>query len=223
MGKGLLGIALVLLVGSAAHLEAQDNRENDCTLFGDCKPSQAWDAPTFMSPGSHNDLGIYFIKPKDSDWGIAGTWRSGGALQLGVRGEYIQILSIGGVTDSRWGLGAEAKGGLGPVAPPLAMNWTAGIGALFGQGASFLTVPVGLSLGLHLASGGLVLTPYVHPRIALAYTSVQNGPSRTDALFNTDLGADLDLGSPLIVRIGGTLGDTPAIGAGLAIKLGRRY
>jgi hypothetical protein len=178
--------------------------------------TSGWDSPSFQSPGPHNDLGAYFIRPKDTDWGIAGTWRQSGGLNLGIRGEYVQILS--GV--SRWGLGAEVKGGLGPVAPPLAFNWTAGFGGLFGSGASVLSIPVGLTLGLHLNGGGLVLTPYVHPRVALAIISPDRGEGdRTSEFrFDTDLGADLDLTPTLILRLGGTFGDQPGWGVGLAVR-----
>jgi hypothetical protein len=112
MGKGFAALGVLLVALAPMGLAAQ---------------TSAWDASSFQSPGSHDDLGAYFIRPKDTDWGIAATWRQSGGLNLGIRGEYVQILS--GV--SRWGFGAEARGGLGPVGPPLALAWTAGVGALF--------------------------------------------------------------------------------------------
>lgn len=188
------------------------------------KPLAAWDGPDFMAPGPENLLGAYYIKPRDTDGGVAVTWRSGGPLNLGVRGDYVHS-----VFGNSWGIGGEAKGGIGPVAPPLAINWTAGIGALItsasdgsGDGESDLRVPVGLSLGLHLVSGELVLTPYVHPRVSLAYVSFNNGGgSDTSVEFDTDVGADLQLSPGFVLRLGGTFGDQPALGAGLAINLGR--
>ncbi len=188
------------------------------------KPLAAWDGPDFMAPGPESLLGAYYIKPRDTDGGVAVTWRSGGPLSLGVRGDYVHS-----VFGTSWGIGGEAKGGIGPVAPPLAINWTAGIGALItsasdgsGAGESDLRVPVGLSLGLHLVSGELVLTPYVHPRVSLAYVSFNNGGgSDTTVEFDTDVGADLQLSPGFVLRLGGTFGDQPALGAGLAINLGR--
>lgn len=183
-----------------------------------------WDTPSFMAPGREDALGIYLIKPRDTDFGIAGTWRTGGPLNLGVRGDYIQITE--GL--SQWGIGADAKGGLGEFAAPIAVNWTLGIGATSGAGATLLRVPLGLTLGAHLVSPGLRLTPYVHPRVSFVYTSFdrqfQGEPRESDSTFefDTDLGADLDLGQ-IIIRVGGTIGDQPAFGAGLAFKLRRAF
>ncbi len=203
VASGLTLLALLVLAPSG--LEAQH------------KLIAAWDGPSFMAPGPENDIGVYYIKPSDTDGGVAFTWRSGAGLNLGVRGEYVKD-----IFGDHWGIGGEAKGGIGPVAPPLAINWTAGIGALIGSGESDLRVPVGLSLGLRLVSGQLILTPYVHPRVSLAYVSFDNnGGSDTSIEFDTDVGADLQLMPGLVLRLGGTFGDQPALGAGLAVQLGR--
>lgn len=208
-----LGLAAALTQLGAAGVQAQS-----------FKPIAAWDGPDFMAPGPENDIGVYYIHPRDSDGGVAATWRSGSGLNLGVRGDYIHS-----VFGNSFGIGGEAKGGIGAVAPPLVINWTAGIGALItsasdqsGAGESDLRVPVGLSIGLRLVSGGLVLTPYVHPRVSLAYVSFNNGGgSDTSVEFDTDLGADLQLTPGVVLRLGGTFGDQPAFGAGLALALGR--
>ncbi len=192
-----------------------------------------WDAPSFQSPVVHNDLGVYFLKPTDTDWGFAGTWESGESrgLNLGVRGQFVQIVS--GLT--QWGVGATLKGGIGPVAPPLLIDWTGGIGATSGAGVTVLRIPVGLSLGARLASPGLVLIPYVHPRVSFAYFSFdqpqfgdfgQETGSTSELEFDTDLGLDVDLMSPIIIRIGYTIGgnsERNTFGAGIAFKLGHRY
>ncbi len=208
---GLAGAALAPLTTTS--LQAQS-----------FKPIAAWDGPDFMAPGPESGIGVYYIHPRDTDGGVAATWRSGSGLNLGVRGDYIH--SIFG---SSWGIGGEAKGGIGAMAPPLVINWTAGIGALItsasdgsGAGESDLRVPVGLSIGLRLVSGGLILTPYVHPRVSLAYVSFNNGGgSDTSVEFDTDVGADLQLTPGVTLRLGGTFGDQPALGAGLALALGR--
>ena len=209
MRKWLVALALAFSAWAPAALQAQ---------------TRAWAAPSFMAPIRDDDIGLYFIKPKDTDWGIAGTWRQSGGLNLGVRGEYVELDNFGGQVDSRWGIGADAKGFIGPMAPPLAAAWTAGLGALIGSGLSALSIPVGLSLGLRLASGDLVLTPYVHPRVSFMYTSFDQsvgGGSETRFLFDTDVGAELELSRQMILRLGGTFGDQPALGAGLGRRLGR--
>ena len=208
MGRRSIGFGLVLLALLPAGATAQKTGY------------PVWDVPSFQAPGREDDIGVYFLKPTNTDWGIAGTWRSGGPLNLGVRGEYVQITE--GL--SQWGIGAEAKGGLGEFAAPIAVNWTLGIGATSGAGATLLRVPLGLTLGAHLVSPGLRLTPYVHPRVSFVYTSFdrnfpdESGESDSTFEFDTDLGADLDLGQ-IVIRFGGTLGDQPAIGAGLAFKM----
>src|SRR5512146_633821 len=175
MGRKLFGLTL-LLVGLLP-----------ASAFAQKTGYPVWDTPSFTAPGRPGDVGFYFIKPQETDWGIAGTWRQGGGLNLGVRGDYIQISS--GL--SQWGIGAEAKGGIGEMAPPLAVNWTLGIGATSGAGATILRVPLGLTLGVRLVSTGLVLTPYVHPRVSFAYTSFDSpapgisGGSDTTAEFDT--------------------------------------
>ncbi len=189
------------------------------------KPIAAWDGPDFMAPGPENDIGVYYVHPRDTDGGVAATWRSGSSLVLGVRGAYVHDPFFG----SLWGIGGEAKGSIGPVAPPLAINWTAGIGAMINPssdvsgGEADLRVPVGLSLGLRLVSGGLVLTPYAHPRVSLAVVSFNNGGGTdTSFEFDTDAGLDLQLTPGLLLRAGATFGDQgPTYGAGLAVNLGR--
>ncbi len=203
-----LGLALVMLCPATARAQF----------------TMAWDAPSFMSPVLHNDLGIYFLKPQNTDWGFAGTWASGESrgLNLGVRGQYVQISS----GSTQWGIGAFAKGGVGPVAPPLLINWTLGVGTQTGAGVTTFRVPLGVSLGARLASPGLVLVPYVQPRVSFAHFSYDDPAfvSNNEFEFDTDLGVDLDLAdSPLIIRVGGTIGSMPAFGAGLAFKLGHRY
>lgn len=205
MRRGIIALGLAFAALAPAGVAAQ---------------TSAWDTPSFQAPTRDDDIGAYFIKPRDTDWGIAATWRQGGGLNLGVRGEYVQVLS--GV--SRWGIAGEAKGGLGPVAPPLAFQWTAGVGALVGGGAAVLRVPVGLTIGLHLAGGGMAFTPYVHPRVSFNYFSFDQdlgGGSETKFQVDTDVGADLDLTPTIVVRGGFTFGDQPGFGVGLALRQGR--
>ncbi len=212
LGVALTGLATLLPAGVQAQTQT-------------FKPIAAWDGPDFMAPGPESLFGAYYIKPRDTDGGVAVTWRSGTSLVLGVRGEYVHDPFFGPL----WGIGGEAKGGIGAVAPPLLINWTAGIGALINPssdvsgGEADLRIPVGLSLGLRLVSGELVFTPYVHPRVSLAYVSFNNnGGSSTTVEFDTDVGADVQLSPGFVLRLGGTFGDQgPTYGAGLAVNLGR--
>ncbi len=182
---------------------------------------QAWDTPTFFSPRAHDDLGAYVIKPEAGDWGVIGIWRQSGGINLGVRG------GVGGDSDDRTVLiGAELFGPLSfEGTSPLAFAWVTGIGASF-DGVTSLRIPLGVSIGASLGpEGGAVLTPYIHPRVALDVSTVElaNGEEETDTDFDVDLdlGADLDIAGRWILRAGYAIGDNSVFGIGLAFRTGR--
>ena len=74
---------------------------------------------------------------------------------------------------------------------PLDMVVTGGIGGSFGDGTSFLRLPVGLSVGHRFAlDEPFAVTPYAHPRIAIDHCSQCSGRGTS----STKLGVDVDLG-----------------------------
>lgn len=80
---------------------------------------------------------------------------------------------------------------------PLDMALTLGVGGSFGDGATLMRIPVGLSLGhTFLFDSPVALTPYVHPRVSVDYCSRCGGPpfdeDRRDG--DTDIGVEMDLG-----------------------------
>ena len=185
--------------------------------------AQSWESPTFFAPRTADDIGLYLYDPEGGDLGLVGIWRQSGTLNLGVRAGFG---SVGG--DRLLLIGAEVYGML--VEPdaerPLAIAWIAGAGATT-DGALVLRIPVGVSAGARLPAGDLVFTPYVHPRIALDYTSVDgvdgaDGYSDTQLNLDVDVGAELEVGSSWLVRAAFTLGDRTAFGAGLAYRIPRR-
>ena len=199
MRKSLLGAALILVAASPASAQ------------------WAWDAPSFFSPRSHDDIGIYAVVPDDADFGVMGLWRQSGNLNLGVRVALIEDVVS---------LGAEFYNPIRAVNVPLSMAWNLGFGAGFGDDVTMLRVPFGVSIGATLgSSGSLQLTPYVHPRIALDVVAVDVGDDErtdTDVNFDVDLGADLNLTPSLILRFGATVGENEAFGLGVAFRMGRR-
>lgn len=171
-----------------------------------------------------DDLGVYFFKsdaprPFDDPLGIVAIWRQSGNINLGVKAGV-------GDTDNAGEtilVGAELYGPLGSLLPNtgLELAWNFGAGAVFGDDYAVFSVPVGMSIGVRLGSGNVSILPYVHPRVALDITSVEfagEEETETDGSFAIDLGADINLGSSLILRLGGSLGDRDAFGAGLAIR-----
>jgi hypothetical protein len=106
------------------------------------------------------------------------------------------------------------------------MSWITGIGAGFNDDVTTLRIPAGVSVGVNLGTGGLNLTPYVHPRVAFDLAAFDNaaGEEETDSEFNfdVDLGADAALGESFVVRVGVTLGSQTMFGAGIAYRMSRR-
>jgi len=74
---------------------------------------------------------------------------------------------------------------------PFDMLVTTGIGGSFGNGSSFVRLPVGLSAGHRFElDSPMALTVYAHPRLALDYCSNCSATGRRD----TSVGVDVDLG-----------------------------
>lgn len=181
-----------------------------------------WESPTFFSPRAGDDLGAYLVFPDPGDLGIVGIWRQTGRIDLGVRAGFIDFGNDTGVL-----VGAELFGPVNLFGPgtPISAAWMSGIGATF-DGVTWLRIPLGLSVGATLASsGGLSITPYVHPRVAFDLFAYDTGrdEEETDSELNVDvdLGADLALGRSFILRFGATFGESDVIGIGLAWRMAR--
>lgn len=187
---------------------------------GNASAQAYWDSPSFMSPQSHNDLGVYYIDADELDWGLQGIWRQTGNLNLGVRGGLGE--TVAGQTSIT--VGAEFFGGLNRAGPsfPLDVSWTLGAGASFVDDVVLFSVPLGLSVGARLSAGQLALTPYVHPRLSVDVFA-NDDFSETDLSIPVDLGVDIALGQRAIFRVGATLGDRghEALGIGLALRMQR--
>ena len=180
--------------------------------------AQPWDIPSFFSPRPGEDIGLYVVDVDGADdLGIVGIWRQEGNLNLGVRA---------GVLDGdRISLGAEFYGPIRGVRAPIYMSWLVGFGGTF-NGATWLRIPAGVSIGTNLDAGSLNIMPYLYPRVALDYLSFDDpaggDDSESDLNFDLDLGADVSLGPQFVFRFGATVGDFDGIGVGIAYRLGRR-
>jgi hypothetical protein len=181
--------------------------------------AQSWETPTFFSPRPHDDIGVYLIKPEFGDWGVVGIWRQSAGINLGVRG------GVGGGSGDRTVLvGAELFGPLNLNTDPVVMYWQSGIGASF-DGATALRIPLGVSAGMRLGSeGALLITPYVHPRVAFDLVTFEVGDEEeTDSEVNldVDIGADLELTRSIILRLGYTVTGGDVFGFGAGFRFGR--
>jgi hypothetical protein len=184
---------------------------------------QAWDTPSFLAPRPADDLGVFGFLPEGSDWGFGALWRQSGNVNLGVRA------AVAGRSDARvYLLGAELSAPLPILAAtpgaPLAVAWTAGLGASL-NGVTMLTVPVGISAGATFRLGAADVTPYVHPRLAFdlrSYTVAGEETTDTEFSVPVDIGAEAGLGETLVLRVGYTIATANAIGVGIAIRTPRR-
>jgi hypothetical protein len=195
--------------------------------------AQQWDAPLFFSPRPMDDVGLYYINSDRTEGfgnsnGLKLIWRQSGNLNLGVHAGTGDISSIG----ESILLGAELYGPLTSLASTtgLAMNWSAGIGAAFGDvdGVDYIdfSIPVGVSLGIRFGAGGAGVTPFVHPRVSFDVIAItpEGGEEFTESEFHfaVDVGAEISLGQRLLVRGAASLGDRDAFGVGVALRTPRK-
>lgn len=187
----------------------------------------------FLPPAPGEDLGIYLTKPTDwgndfdsgdGSWGLTGIWRQALNPNMGVRAGLVRYEN----DETDFIVGAETWGGL-PLALPVDLTWTLGAGATLGENATWLRIPLGVSIGKTFGTnGGLRFTPYVLPRVAFDVIAIDKdvagGGDDTFTEFNlvTDIGLDVALTPTVRLRLGGSFGEIDAFGAGLAFHFARK-
>jgi hypothetical protein len=169
--------------------------------------------PTFLSPVPSNDFGVYV-----SDWrgglGVEGIWRrqSRGGSNLGLHAGYVD-LGDGALT-----VGLDMRNPVVLAGAPIGLAFTVGGQAVIGDATS-LGGQVGFTAGQALPAGGFTVTPYIHPRLALATGFIGDGADNEfeiDVL--ADVGVDLDFASGVALRLGANLGDGANWGLGVAFR-----
>lgn len=197
------------------------------TFTGNASAQAGWDAPTFFSPRPMDDVGIYAFKTNAASigdpTGLKLIWRQSGNLNLGVHAGTADLGNVGEAIL----LGGEFYGPLSgaTASTGLVMSWGLGAGAVFGDDYIDLSVPLGVSIGMNLGTGGVSLLPYVHPRVSLDVSSFGSGANEvtdTNLGLSVDVGVDVGLGERFILRAGGSFGDREAYGAGLALRIPRK-
>jgi hypothetical protein len=177
------------------------------TGFAAGASAQATGLPTFNAPYrafTRSEFGAVLTFPDGGGTAFEGAYRmSHGKFDLGFRGG---IWAPGGGADSRLLLGAEARQRVVSHTEdfPLDGALILGIGGQFASGSSFLTVPVGLSLGRRIdpKDSQISIVPYVQPTGLFV---AGNGTS--DFFFDLGLGADFRLTKRFDARISAGLGD----------------
>lgn len=209
---GALAAAVLLLGALPAALPAQ--------------VSPAPDVPAFQLPRGEDGYGLYVTFPQDLETvGALGTWRRSGSLvDVGVRAGLANVDRPGddGVALSA-GLDLSNELVAAYEAFPLDVSWTSGLGGVWApeSDVAMVRVPAGLVAGRRIRVEEAVVTPYLHPRLALDFVFREDTPGPGGAGDETDLRLDLDFGIDVrvrpewSVRAGVTLGRAVTVGAGL--------
>lgn len=158
--------------------------------------------PTYQAPYNSNDIGIYV-----ADDAVGGDLAVEGILRRGQVGLRL------GVANSELLAGIDYRSPLSVAgASPLALALTLGGQGAFGDDNVF-GGQVGLSVGGRIASPGLTVVPYIHPRAAVLF-----GDGDSEFKVLADLGVDLDFNRNLALRFGANLGDGADFGIGVAFR-----
>lgn len=197
MKHKLIAASLALSAGFAARAEAQ--------VF----------TPTFLSPIPSNDFGAYV-----SDWGgglgVEGIWRrqSRGGSNLGLHAGYVDS------GDGSLTVGLDMRNPVVLAGAPIGLAFTVGGQAVVGD-ATYIGGQVGFTAGQALPVPGMTITPYVHPRLAIANGFVDDddaGENDFNVDVLADVGLDLDFASGVSLRLGANLGDGANWGLGVAFR-----
>jgi hypothetical protein len=198
--------------------------------------AQTWDAPLFFSPRPMDDIGVYYVRSNNAFLGndldgVKAIWRQSGNINLGLHAGIGDLEEAGDAIL----LGAELSKPLSSMSAStgLIMAWHLGAGATIGDGYVDLRVPLGVSVGLNLGSGGsTTILPYVHPRVSydLAAFDDETGDEETVSDFGiaADLGVDVGLGERFVLKAAYTIGNRndlgkrDAFGIGAALRIPRR-
>jgi hypothetical protein len=160
--------------------------------------------PTYQSPRLLDELGIY-LSDGPGDLGIEGIWRGG---PLGLRVGFVDA------ADGLLSVGGELRSPIRVTTAPLGLAFVAAAQGLIGD-ESAVGVQGGLTAGHTFRADGMLITPYMHPRIAMVKPI--RGPDDFDLEVMADVGFDVEMRNNLVLRLGITLGSVGADwGVGLA-------
>lgn len=150
-------------------------------------------SPSYLAPRVASELGIY-VSDSPGDVTAEGSLRANfSGTMLGLRA------GIADMTDAQLTIGGELLHPLAVSSAPLDFAVTGAAQALIGD-VKLAGFTLGLDIGHTFASPGLNVTPYIHPRIALAGSYGDQGEMDADLL--ADLGVNVDLAPNLSLRLG---------------------
>ena len=171
--------------------------------------------PTFLSPVPSNDFGVYVTDWDGDALGIEGIWRrqSRGGSNIGLHAGYVDL------GDGSLSVGIDIRNPVVLAGAPIGLAFTVGGQAVVGDETSF-GGQIGFTAGQPLPAGNMTVTPYIHPRLAIANGFVGDAGTENefDADVLADVGLDLTFASGLSLRFGANLGDGADWGIGVAFR-----
>ena len=174
-----------------------------------------------LAPGSPGGLGVFLLEPAgqaaapggDAGVGVVGTWRrseapSGLGIRLGLADD------PGGDPAVLVGLDVSGTLTLPTEDFPVGAIWLLGAGVSAGDEV-LLSFPAGISAATELDAEGILIRPYLSPRVSL---DIRSGlGDQVDLAAAVDLGLDLAFFRDWIIRFALSLGEREAIAVGLAL------
>jgi hypothetical protein len=151
--------------------------------------------PVYISPRLTNDLGAAY-NDGPGGFSLEAIWRGG---PYGLRVGYAD--AAGGLL----ALGAEFRNIIPIPDAPVGLAFTAAVQGLIGDESAY-GLQVGLSGGYPFFAGDVVITPYLHPRLASARTlppEDEDGRFRFTAL--ADVGIDVAAQGRVLFRVAATI------------------
>jgi hypothetical protein len=170
--------------------------------------AQVFTLPFQSTERGGTDLGIY-LSDGPGDLAVEGIWRRPFASgDLGLRAGFADL------GDGELILGADWRQPLALGTQPVDVALTFGGQAVLGD-VDGIGGQVGLAFGHTFVESGLHVTPYVHPRLAVA-SAISDGNNDTELDVLADVGADFRFAPNLVLRLGVNLGSGADWGIGLA-------
>lgn len=157
--------------------------------------------PTFMTPTSSSDVGVYVGDLDGDALTVEGIWRrpSRGGGTLGIRAGYADV------GEGALLVGLEVASPVVLAGAPIGLAFTAAAQGLVGDRNEF-GAHAGFTAGQGIRLDTFVLTPYVHPRLAV--TTWGENELELDVL--AELGAEFAFASGVALRVGVDLTGGPA-------------
>jgi len=184
-------------------------------LTAEVASAQVLGTPVFRSPYQafkKTEINGYISDPGNgADLAIEGAFRFARKnFDIGLTAGFIDF-----GTDDAFGIGIDGRMAILKHSEdvPLDGSFTAGFGALFSNGNSGFSIPLGFSIGrlIELENSKVSFTPYAHPILAPAF-----GDFDDQVLFALGLGVDVALSPAFEVRVSGAIGDYEGVAIGVA-------